>query len=298
MKSNSHVAMKKIALLLFAISFLLPAFAQTRTSLLLEPFRKKYPLYIELEKDSGIVYQLAYFIDKAGTGFQLQEIDTFYRTDSLADTYRGSKSSFEIVDQKAYFDMPGYKPFKGKKTRMHGYQRGQDEVYQKIKNGYWWRQFLKLTDEINAMFPWQHFSFRNGFGYWELLNIKHYPYSNFVNEVDKRIAFLRDSLIAAESAHTRIAKGITENVTTIEYAALKEGLIALPEPSYMHGYFRIIVNEIALHRPEFFFRLMDDMPSLHAQFILLVDRKKETMQKLRSVETDSPSKRDFFKKSY
>jgi hypothetical protein len=290
--------MKKIALLSLSFGLLVSVFAQTGTSLLLEPLGKKVLLYVDLEKDSCLMFQLTYFMDKAGTGYNLEEIDTMYPTDSTFHSYRGVKSTLEIVDHKAYVHVPGYKPFKGKRTRMGSYHDDPEIVYDRIKNGYWWRQFLKLSDEINLMFPWQHFSFRNGFGYWDHLEKKHYQYNNFREVADKNINFLRDSLIAAESQHTRTTKYVTENIATIEYAALKDSLLSLPRSSYMHRYFNVLINEVCLNRPEFFFRLMDDLPNLKVDFIYAVDRNKATMEKLRSVDTDSRSKRDFFKKSY
>jgi hypothetical protein len=85
-------------------------------------------------------------------------------------------------------------------------------------------------------------------------------------------------------------------MSTIEYGALKEGIIKLPV-HYYQKYLRRVVNEICNTRPELFFRLSDDLPKLQHILFQLVDRNRQTVNKLKAVPMDSPSKKDFFRKS-
>ncbi|MEI9808740.1 MAG: hypothetical protein WDO16_13265 [Bacteroidota bacterium] len=164
-----------------------------------------------------------------------------------------------------------------------------------INNAYWWDKFFGLCKEINATFTLHHYSFRNGIALWDSFDNKGIYYKDFKLYADSRIQTIRDSIIAAQTPYVALANELTANMATIDYASLKERLPNLiTENSNRTEYFATVVHSICNNRPELFFKLAEDLPGKKEMLFDAVD-DKETIKKLKAIESDSPAKKDFLK---
>ncbi|HYE55119.1 MAG TPA: hypothetical protein VD996_09760 [Chitinophagaceae bacterium] len=248
----------------------------------LGPVKNRRMVYAALDGDSATIFRLGMWLDKRGTGYS---IDTSLRI---------AVSQIERSEGKLYVDVPG-KASKMQKVQLDSARAG--DVNGLINNACWWDNFLKLTAEIKPQLKYYHFSFREGFGYWEKLSNTTDCYKDFKVFAGNRIRQIRDSLLTEELAYARIADHIINNMATIDYQEVKDSIVKLPTDSYPHYHLRAVVNEITRTRPEFFFKLADDLPELKGTLFAVGDWTRQAIKNLRGVDTASPSKKHFFRKS-
>jgi hypothetical protein len=254
--------------------------------------RKTHGVFIELSRDAGTVFTMGYMIDKAGTGYVLDSVYTITPQPGTSSYYYADqRPALESKEGRQYVSFPGYKS-KIKHSEVKTVDDLKDLNY-KLNNGYWWKQFLKLSNEMNARYKWFHYTFRAGFPLWKSFTNQDIYYRDFMVFADNKIKILRDSIIKAQLISSGTTEFLITNIPTIEYTVLKDSLFTLPD-AYDHKYFGQVVNEICLKRPELFFRLADDIPDKRsALFGVFID--KEARRKLKQVQTDSPSKKFYFK---
>jgi len=256
---------------------------------------KRYLFYIDKHEDSAIVFRLGYILDKAGSGYYINFTDSMTRQAGSDDyNYTGKKTKLENEKDKQYLVFQDVFKHQAKRVELKTIAADK-KIYSAINNGYWWRSFISLTEDLNTAFSWNHYSFRNGFPLWDSFDNKEIHYKDFILFTDKKINMLRDSISAAETVRTGLTKNIIDNISTIPYSTLKESLLKLPYVYDGSAYFRTVIEALCINRPEVFFRLAEELPDLKAHMFSAAGFNRKAVKKLKATETTSPLKKEFLK---
>jgi hypothetical protein len=267
--------------------------AQTGAQLL-EVTGRRYHFYIEMNETFAAVFKMTYWIDKAGEGCSIQMTDTPVKQEN--GVYAGKTTRIEQEQGQQYLVFFDYVHTLRTKKAVIKPVVNPAYANQQINNGYWFGSFFRMSDSINARFPMQHYSFRKGIPFWKQFTNKDIPYREFFAFTNTQIQLLRDSITAEHIQHTRLTQYLIDSMTTLDYAALKDGLDKLPKPgSYENQYFNKAVQAVCDKRPELFFKLAEDRPREKSNIFYIGSSDKATAQKLKAVNTDSPVKKEFIK---
>jgi hypothetical protein len=88
---------------------------------------------------------------------------------------------------------------------------------------------------------------------------------------------------------------VIKNIGSIDYTSLKDSISKLPvKDESAKGYVGAIINSVCNNRPALFFKLAEDMPD-RKEMLFEAFYDKETIRKLKAVETDSDAKKEFLK---
>jgi hypothetical protein len=296
-KTATYQLFEKCLLLLVGTTiFLTSTHAQkNKLTKFLSANNSKYGFFIDLKDSEGIVFVLQKWMDKGLGGYTLSSSDTLQRQPANeAYLYVGKtiKIQQEGNRPQLFFSENNMKP--EKLSVDTAYIRG--DVLFKINNAYWWRSFFNLSDEINKRFTMHHYSFRNGLTLWETFKNKEADYNAFKKIADQKINSIHDSLVVRETSHSKITEDVLTNISTISYQTLKDHVEKLPI-GYETDYFSIVIKSVCMNRPELFFKLADDLPKKKQQLFDAVDTNRTILKKLGDVQTDSPSKNEFFRKN-
>lgn len=291
------ITMKKILFTCTSILGFITADAQDDSgNSFLTSTGKRYLFYIDKHEDSATVFRLGYMLDKAGSGYYINFTDSMIRQAEGDDyNYKGEKSSLENKQDKLYLVFQDVFKHQAKRVELKTIAADK-KIYSTINNGYWWRSFISLTEDLNTKFAWNHYSFRNGFPLWDSFDNKEIHYKDFILFTDEKINMLRDSISAAETVRTGLTKNIIDNISAIPYSALKESLSKLPYIYDGSAYFRKVIETVCINRPEVFFRLAEELPDLKMPMFSVAGFNRKAVKKLKATETTSPLKKEFFKR--
>lgn len=247
--------------------------------------------YIQVQDNRARLFKMGRYLDKAGTGFSIISIDTLrqqgdgvFATDKMQLKKEGDKYEVTLHGNKRdHFDL---KPADTEKVKTD------------INNGYYLKNYFAMTDELNKEYQLQHYSFRAGFGSWRTIPDaqKSQDIDQFRLFADSQLQQIRDSVSRQHTAYENIMGTILEKMPGIEYRTLLDGVKQLPaEWAGTSHYFSTVIHEVSAKRPEFFFRLAQDLPASERSLIFYsASHKKEVRDKLREVEGDPAIKKAFF----
>jgi hypothetical protein len=290
-----HKNMKKISFIfLFLINLNIVQGQHDSDKTMLASTDKNRIFYIELNEQSGIVYQLGRWIDPAGNAYSIINTDTIESATGKGGLlFSGKKTAIRKLKDKLYVMSVTHKD-RIKMTRIDTIGNTHP-VTAKINNAYWWTNFLKMNDSLNARFTSFHYSFRNGFGIWNSFDNKQIPFREFRIYADNKLKQIRDSIATVHTPYDVLTNETVNIISTIDYALLKEKVAKLViEDASARGYLYKIINSVCINRPELFFKLADDMPDRRQELFDVVDGKV-SINNLKAVETSSPSKKEFLR---
>jgi hypothetical protein len=291
------ISMKKVLFTCTAILVFITVYAQNDSgNSFFTSTGKQYLFYIDKQEDSATVFRLGYMLDKAGSGYYINFTDSMTRqAGGDGYNYTGKKTRLENEKDKLYLVFQDVFKHQAKRVELKTIAADK-KIYTTINNGYWWRSFISLTEDLNTKFAWNHYSFRNGFPLWDSFVNKESHYKDFILFTDEKIRKLRDSITAAETVRTGITHNIIDNISTIPYEALKESLSKLPYVYDGSAYFRTVIEAVCINRPEVFFRLAEELPDLKTPMFSVAGFNRKAVKKLKATETTSPLKKEFFKR--
>jgi hypothetical protein len=152
-----------------------------------------------------------------------------------------------------------------------------------------------MTDELNNAYPLNDLSFREGFSSWKKIQEKEIDYLKFREFADKHLKEIKDSIRKTQDHYVSLTNWIINNLATIEYSILKDSLTILPTQfPYTSRYYFNAINEVAIRRPEYFFRLAEDADQNRDLIFRSVVDDKQVMQTLNAVEGHDEIKQWFF----
>ncbi|MDJ1468134.1 hypothetical protein QNI19_16275 [Cytophagaceae bacterium DM2B3-1] len=286
--------MKNIVFI-WAISFcLVTVYGQGNSKkLFLSSTKKTHTVFIEINDQSAYLFRLGYWNKPMGSSYSLIQTDTLSRQRST-DTYLfiGTNTKIQKDQNKLYVllsDTPDKKVLKIEIDTV----TNETEINQYINNGYWHTNFSTLSVEVNAMYPIDHYSFYEGYRYWDRFTNTQDYYQDFRVFADNRLKIIRDSVIEAKSSRSQLTQHTVNNISTISYTELKNNLIELSDDSERR-YFSAIVHAVCMQRTDLLFKLADDNPSLKEKLLYSI-QGKEAIQKIRATETNSTFKREVIK---
>ncbi|MBP7557246.1 MAG: hypothetical protein KA821_13310 [Chitinophagaceae bacterium] len=247
--------------------------------------------YARLQGNEARLFKMGRYLDKAGTGFSIVSTDTLHQQSDgvFANTktqMRRDEDVYEVTIEGKKENQLELKPADAEKVKAD------------INNGYYLKNYFAMADELNAEFQMQHYSFRGGFWSWDSMNDAHkrQDVDSFRKNTDAYLQQLRDSVGRLHTTYENLTGTLLEKMPTLEYATLLEGLKQLPaEWAGTSHYFSTVIHEVSAKRPEFFFRLAQDLPASQRSLIFFsASKKKDVRDKLRAVDADAAIKKDFF----
>lgn len=165
-----------------------------------------------------------------------------------------------------------------------------------MNNAYCLKSYFDLSDKLNKEFPLYHYTFRNGYYAWEKQTQKSINQTAFIQQTDKEIAIIYDSISKKQNAFTTTTNFITDNVKQANYTTLKDSISTLPiDWRQQNGYFDKSVYQMTKANPEYFYKLLQDFPSSKKFIYFAIDQDKELVKQLKQVQGYDDLKKEFLK---
>jgi len=250
----------------------------------------KESVFVEIADQYAMVYKLSRVFDIGYGGLTINYIDTLVKQTGIT-SYTGKRARLSQNGNKYSLILEKLRSKKDRSVELN-FSTSIEKDYREINRAYWMDAFVNLANEINTRFSWQHYSFR-GFHKYDHGNQDLLPYEEFKILADKKINELRDSLISKHSNYTSITNEVINNFGSIEYSVLKRSLENFVEKQE-YSYFNIILQKVCKERPEWFYKLAEDMPS-NKELMFSSVYGSSTVKKLKAVKTGSPVKKEFIK---
>jgi len=245
--------------------------------------------YVELNNEFAVVYKMGSYLDKAGTGSAISNIDTLIKTSE--QEFKGS--NYLLSNQLNHFYLQSAN---AKKTNLI-IEPDLSKVNTELNNAYFLKSYFDLSDKLNKEFPLYHYSFRNGYYAWNKLSERNTNHDEFIKRTDKEIKIVYDSISNKQKQLTNTANFIKENASKIDYSILKDSLSKLPiEYCPQSCYFSKSVYHIAKANPNNFYRILEDFPSNKTIIYFAVDDDKEVIKQLKQVQGFDKLKKEYLKK--
>lgn len=258
-----------------------------QNSIFLKTTDKKNLHYIVFSSGNVKVYKMGKYFDKAGTAPAILQTDTL------------------IFIKENEFQGKNYSLFKSETnyilTSNNGknYRTGPEsevKVNTELNNAYCVKSHIDLSHKLNKEFPLGHYTFRNGYYSWEKQSQKSINHTEFIQQTDKEIAIIYDSISKRHNAFTKTTNFITDNVKQANYIILKDSINKLPiDWRPQNGYFDKSVYQMSKTNPEYFYKLLQDFPTSKKFIYYAVDHDKELVKQLKQVQGYDDLKNEFFK---
>ena len=256
----------------------------------LETKSKTRLYYVELNGSDGKVYEMGSYLDKAGSGYSIRSTDTLIRQSD--GVYTGKNTKVFSENKIVFLET------QNKKTKKFIVDTSANltMVNTNLNNAYYLDNFFSMCDELNKTYPLNHYSFRNGFSFWRDLQNKESDHLLFRIFANNKLKDIKDSISSVQNQYVALTNNLIQNIKTIEYTILKDSLTKLPADFRgTSWYFGTVINEISKHRPDFFFRLAEDLPNNRNVIFTAVEDDKQVLQNLKDVENHNEIKEEFFK---
>lgn len=184
---------------------------------------------------------------------------------------------------------------KGKKHQTEP-EEDLNKVNGELNNAYCLKSYFDLSDKLNKEFPLSHYTFRNGYYVWERHPNKTINHNRFIEQTDKEILMIYDSISRKETALIKTTNFITDNVGKANYSILKDSIRTLPIAyQSQSGYFDKSVYRMVKANPEYFYQLLQDFPTSKTFIYFAVDHDKELIKQLKQVQGYDDLKKEFLK---
>ncbi|MBK6836317.1 MAG: hypothetical protein IPG89_19470 [Bacteroidetes bacterium] len=274
-------------LLILILSILTSLQISGQNSTFLKTNDKKNLHYLELGSDNVKVYKMGRFYDKAGVAPSIIQTDTLvFITES---EFKGK--FYTLLKNKAFYTLIANN---GKQFQLE--PESELKVNTELNNAYCLKSYIDLSHKLNSEFPLNRFTFRNGYIAWEKQANKSVNHNEFVQQIDKEIVVVFDSISKNQNAFTKTTNFILDNVGQGSYPVLKDSLSKLPiDYKPRSGYFDKAVYQMVNSNPENFYKLLQDFPSSKTFIYFAVDYDKELVKKLKEVQGYDLLKKEFFK---
>lgn len=254
----------------------------------------RYFFYLAQQEKTMVVYRFGKYLDKAGTGPSLLFADTLTPQQHNNEMQYVGKQ-VQLTQNKQPWQLYFTDGKRNKTVALHPIA-DTNLVNGTLNNAYWLDHFVTMSKAINNAFPLYHYSFREGFGRWKLLDNKNMHPPHFRLYADGIINGIQDSVVNIQTRYATTTHYLMGHLVTMDYTALKDSMLKLPDNLYKEGrYFTQVANALAINRPEQYFQLAQDMP---AQQSIIFDAvyEKDLVKKLKAYPTHSPAKKAFIKR--
>lgn len=283
------IAMKTILSVFFILLLCTAQARQASVPAYYKAKKKGRVYYISMDGQRSRVYQLGIMLDKAGKAWYLHQEDSL----DLQPDGGFASTRFSLIPQNGQYQLlvPGKKEW-----RMTIKPEDPLVWHKDLNQGYYFRNYIEMTDQLNAVFPSQHTSFRGSFYTWDSLSDRSQDITVFRNRTDQQLRHIRDSISSANKVYQSVTDRLLNGMAVITYPELLEGIRQLP-PQWAgtSKYFSQVVEAVSIHHPDYFFQLAKDMPE-HQQLIFSsASGKKENRRRLRAANADPAIKRLYWK---
>ena len=244
--------------------------------------------YVEFSKDNVKVYKMGSYFDKAGSGSAIILTDTLILTKE--NEFKGKL--YTLIKNETHYILLSEK---GKKYEIE-LENNINKVNTELNNAYCLKSYFDLSDKLNKEFPLYHYTFRNGYYAWQKQPKKTIRHDIFMEQTDKEIIEIYDSIYRKHTALTKTTNFITDNAGQASYSILKDSISTLPvDYRPRSGYFDKSVYQMAKSNPEYFYKLLQDFPTSKTFIYFAVDNDKELVEKLKQAQGYDDLKKEFFK---
>ncbi|MBN2613755.1 MAG: hypothetical protein JXB00_19515 [Bacteroidales bacterium] len=244
--------------------------------------------YLELRTENVVIYKMGHYFDKAGSGSAIFLTDTLIVTKE--NEFKGKL--YTLIRNNAHYLLISDK---GKKHETEP-ENDINKVNFELNNAYCLKSYFDLSNKLNKEFPLNHYTFRNGYYAWEKQPNKTINHNSFIEQTNKEIGIIYDSIFLKQMVLTKTTAYISENVGQANYSILKDSINALPiDYRPQSGYFDKSVYQMAKSNPEYFYKLLQDFPTSKKFIYFAVDHDKELVKDLKRVHGYDDLKKEFFK---
>ncbi len=244
--------------------------------------------YLEFNNNDVKVYKMGLYYDKVGSGSAILLIDTLM---PIGDSeFRGKQ--FILIRNSTHYTLVADN---GKEYKAEP-EHDLNKVNSELNNAYCLKSYFDISEKLNREFPLNHYTFRNGYYAWKKQPNKTMSHYEFIEQTDKEIERIYDSISIEQNALIRTTNFIIENVGQINYSILKDSISTLPiDYRPQSGYFDKSVYQMTKTNPEYFYKLLLDFPEDKKYIYSAVDRDKELVKELKQVQGYDVLKKEFLK---
>ncbi len=176
------------------------------------------------------------------------------------------------------------------------------EAYHKLNEAYYVAQHLKMRSDIDKAYPLNYQYYHEPYQAWKDLSYKTMHHLKFRSLIDNDINQTKHKIVQRLETYEGIKEFITKNAKTASYETLRDTLskLSIAEGNQQDNekwrYYLKAVHEIAEQKPEFFFKLAEDLPDNQDDIFFSVRfQERKILAKLKSATGQESIKKKFFK---
>lgn len=230
--------------------------------------------YLEFSSDNVKVYKMGSYYDNAGSGSAIILTDTLMFTKK--NEFKGKQ--FTVSKNETHYTLITNN---GKKYKTEP-ENDLNKLNSALNNAYFLKSHFDLSRKLNRTFPLNHYPFINGYYAWQKQPNKTISHHKFIEQTDKEIALIYDSISIKQAAFIKTTTFITDNSGQTNYSLLKDSIRTLPiDYRPQSGYFDQSVYHMAKSNPEYFYKLLQDFPKSKTFIYFAVDHDKDLVKALK-----------------
>jgi len=244
--------------------------------------------YLEFSNSYVKVYKMGSYFDKAGSGSAIILTDTLIF--AKENEFKGKQ--YSLFKNETHYTLLADN---GKKYETEP-ENDLNKINSELNNAYCLKSYFDISDKLSKEFSLYHYTFRNGYYAWKKKPNKTISHDKFIEQIDKEIVIIYDSISSKQASLTKTTNFITANVRQANYSVLKDSIITLPiDYRPQSGYFDKSVYQMSKANPEYFYKLLQDFPTSKKFIYFAVDQDKELIKQLKQVQGYDDFKKEFFK---
>jgi hypothetical protein len=234
--------------------------------------------YVVLKGDTVFLHLMRVFFFKLGDYKCLRDTDTLSR--DANHSFRGKKYSIVFERKGWLLTQKGEK--KVRKIPLDTVKNLKNAYYI-LNQAYYLTQHSKMSDELGKLYSFNPLHSVESYHHWLNLPMKEVHYLDFRELANNDIAQIKQATIQKLDKYENITKFVAQNAKTATYEILRDSLSKLsskkdkqPEVEKWRYYLKT-VHEIAEQRPEFFFKLAEDLPDAQHDIFFSVNMNEKAL---------------------
>jgi hypothetical protein len=260
---------------------------------------KKHFYYVLLNNTNGTVYEMGTYFDKNIGKSKYRIVSTDSLINQPGGTYLGGHTKIIAENYKPYLIT---KDKKIRKIKLN-VETNLSNAYTTINKAYFLDKFLVMGNEVSGTYQKYHYMVVDEFDEWKQLPNTNIDPSQFSLYINEKFWQIKDSIGSMLDPYVLLLNDVTRNIITIDYNSLCDSLVRLcftPDDRY---YYLNLTNVVAKQKPEYFFRLAEDLPEYrHAillsgayNMVFSINANKKDIERLMAVEGYNETKKEFSK---
>ena len=247
---------------------------------------KRPAYYIDVTPTAAYVYHMGIYYSKFGEGPSIRKTDTLfrqpdnsYRNNAIKLTHEKGKPILIVRERKT-------------KNVQIDTVRNLNAAFSELNRAHFVTAYFAMCDRLDSLYPLHYHSRWSAMAGWRNIQEKESDYQEFKAVAAKYFTHVEDSISRQDAQYTALTNFLLDGMETMNYNTFRDSLVKLPITSNAdQKYFSTVVKRVAAEKPDYYFRLAEDLPDKDVLFWIIYDKK--LIRQLKQVPGHDAVKKDF-----